>query len=116
MQDRDEFVEAAFANLKTILILIYALFVLAVVIALLGIADTLALSISSAREVGGLRAVGMSRAQLRAMVGWEATIIALLGTRWAPRDRFRRPAREVSQRPASAGRCGASGWSTRWAA
>lgn len=81
VQDRDEYVEAALANLKTILNLIYALLALAVFIALLGIANTLALSIfERTRELGLLRAVGMTRSQLRAMVRWEATIIALLGT------------------------------------
>ena len=68
-------------NLKTILNLIYALLALAVFIALLGIANTLALSIfERTRELGLLRAVGMTRRQLRATVRWEAMIIALLGT------------------------------------
>ena len=50
-------------------------------IALLGIANTLALSIfERTRELGLLRAVGMTRSQLRATVRWEAVIIALLGT------------------------------------
>jgi putative ABC transport system permease protein len=81
VQNRDEYVEAALANLKTILNLIYALLALAVFIALLGIANTLALSIfERTRELGLLRAVGMTRAQLRATVRWESTIIALLGT------------------------------------
>jgi putative ABC transport system permease protein len=81
VQDRDEYVEAQLANITTILNLIYALLALAVFIALLGIANTLALSIfERTRELGLLRAVGMTRAQLRAMVRWEATIIALLGT------------------------------------
>jgi putative ABC transport system permease protein len=59
----------------------YALFMLAVVIALLGIANTLALSIfERTRELGLLRAVGMTKAQVRAAVRWEAVIIALFGT------------------------------------
>ncbi|HEY6532078.1 MAG TPA: FtsX-like permease family protein, partial [Acidimicrobiales bacterium] len=54
---------------------------LAIVIALLGITNTLALSIlERTRELGLLRAVGMTRSQLRATVRYESVIIALLGT------------------------------------
>jgi putative ABC transport system permease protein len=64
-----------------ILNLMYALLGLAVFIALLGIANTLALSIfERTRELGLLRAVGMTRRQLRATVRYEAVVIALLGT------------------------------------
>ena len=67
-------------NLDTILTLMYALLSLAVLIALLGIANTLALSIHERkRELGLLRAVGMSRAQVRSSVRWESVIIALFG-------------------------------------
>jgi putative ABC transport system permease protein len=53
---------------------------MAVVIALLGVANTLALSIfERTRELGLLRAVGMTRSQLRAMVRHEAAIIATFG-------------------------------------
>ena len=68
-------------NLDMLLNLIYALLALAVFIALLGIANTLALSIfERTRELGLLRAVGMTRRQLRATVRYESVIIALLGT------------------------------------
>ena len=61
--------------------LVYALLVLAVIIAVLGIANTLALSIyERTRELGLLRAVGMTRRQLRSVIRWEAVIIALQGT------------------------------------
>ena len=81
MQDRDEFKAAQGAQVDMMLNLIYALLGLAVLIALLGIANTLALSIfERTRELGLLRAVGMTRRQLRATVRWEAVIIALLGT------------------------------------
>jgi putative ABC transport system permease protein len=54
---------------------------LAVVIALLGIANTLGLSIfERTREIGVLRAVGMGRSQVRSTVRWEAIIIAVFGT------------------------------------
>jgi putative ABC transport system permease protein len=61
--------------------LIYALLGLAIVIALLGIGNTLALSIlERIHELGVLRAVGMTRSQLRAAVRWEAVIIAVQGS------------------------------------
>ena len=57
------------------------LLALAVVIALLGIANTLALSIyERKRELGLLRAVGMSRAQVRSSIRWESVVIAMFGT------------------------------------
>jgi putative ABC transport system permease protein len=79
--DKDEFRESMTANMDMILNLIYLLLGLAVLIALLGIANTLALSIfERTRELGLLRAVGMTRRQLRSTVRYESVIIALLGT------------------------------------
>jgi putative ABC transport system permease protein len=67
--------------LNQLLNLVYALLGLAIIIALMGIANTLALSITERiREVGLLRAVGMTRPQLRAAIRWESVIIALQGT------------------------------------
>jgi putative ABC transport system permease protein len=81
LQDRTEFKDAQAEQINQLLNLIYALLFLAVVIALIGIANTLALSIyERTRELGLLRAVGMSRRQLRSTVRWESVIIALLGT------------------------------------
>ncbi len=81
VQDNEEFKEAQTDQFRPILALIYALLLLSVVIALFGIANTLALSIfERTRELGLLRAVGMTRAQLRSAVRWESVIIALLGT------------------------------------
>src|SRR4029077_8027905 len=61
--------------------LVYVLLAMALVIALFGIANTLALSVfERTREFGLLRAVGMSRAQVRSTVRWESVLIALLGT------------------------------------
>jgi putative ABC transport system permease protein len=61
--------------------LIYAMLLLAIFIALLGIANTLALSIiERTRELGMMRAVGMTRTQLRSMIRWESVIIAIQGT------------------------------------
>ncbi len=62
------------------LTLVYALLALAVLIALLGIANTLALSIvERTRELGLLRAVGMARRQARSMIRWESVITAIIG-------------------------------------
>jgi putative ABC transport system permease protein len=81
VQDRTAYKEAQSAPVDQLLNLVYALLALAVLIALLGIANTLALSIfERTRELGLLRAVGMTRGQLRATVRWESVIIALLGT------------------------------------
>ena len=60
--------------------LVYALLLLAIVISLFGIANTLALSIHErTRELGMLRAIGMSRRQVRTMIRYEAVITALIG-------------------------------------
>jgi putative ABC transport system permease protein len=60
--------------------LFYALLVLAIVISLFGIANTLTLSIHErTRELGMLRAIGMSRRQVRTMVRYESVITALIG-------------------------------------
>ncbi len=80
VQTQDEFSEAQRASVDQLLYLIYALLGLAIVIAVLGIVNTLALSvIERTREVGLLRAVGLSRSQLRRMVRLESIAIAVLG-------------------------------------
>jgi putative ABC transport system permease protein len=80
VQDKEEFADASRDQVTQFLYLIYGLLALAIVIAVLGIINTLALSvIERTREVGLLRAVGMSRRQLRRMVRLEAVAIAVLG-------------------------------------
>ena len=60
---------------------VYGLLGIAVLIALMGIGNTLALSIHErTRELGLLRAVGQSRSQLRSAVRWESVIVAVFGT------------------------------------
>lgn len=67
--------------INKLLNLVYVLLAMALVIAFFGIANTLALSVyERTREFGLLRAVGMSRAQVRSTVRWESVLIALLGT------------------------------------
>ncbi len=81
LQTPDEFKASAASQINQIVQIIYAMLFLAIIIALLGIANTLALSIYERRhEIGLLRAVGMTRSQVRSSVRWEAVIIALLGT------------------------------------
>jgi putative ABC transport system permease protein len=63
-----------------LLAFVSAMLLLAVVIALLGIVNTLALSVfERTRELGLLRAVGMTRSQVRSMVRWESVVISLIG-------------------------------------
>ncbi|WP_433894014.1 ABC transporter permease [Streptomyces sp. CA-111067] len=81
VQTKSEYATSSAAGIDTFLTLIYALLALAVVIALLGIANTLTLAVHErTRELGLLRAVGQTRAQLRAMVRWESVMVAAFGT------------------------------------
>ncbi|SBT95206.1 putative ABC transport system permease protein [Streptomyces sp. DI166] len=81
VQTRDEYAESSAGAIDMMLTLVYALLALAVLIALLGIANTLTLAIHErTRELGLLRAVGQTRAQLRAMVRWESVLVAAFGT------------------------------------
>lgn len=67
-------------RLDQFLAVVNALLALAIIIALLGIVNTLALSVlERTRELGLLRAVGMTRRQVRRMVRWEAVLIAVFG-------------------------------------
>jgi putative ABC transport system permease protein len=80
LQDRSEFSQSQEDQVNQILVSVNGLLLLAVVIALLGIANTLALSVlERTREIGLLRAVGMSRRQTRRMVRYEAVLIAVFG-------------------------------------
>ncbi|MGI8899331.1 MAG: ABC transporter permease [Nocardioides sp.] len=80
VKDQAGYAEEQRAPIDQLLIIIYALLGLALIIAILGIVNTLALSvIERTREVGLLRAVGLSRRQLRRMIRLEAVVIAILG-------------------------------------
>ena len=81
VQDQAAYKAEQTKPINQILALIYTLLALAIVIALLGIGNTLALSIfERTRELGVMRAVGMTRRQLRSTIRWESVIIALQGT------------------------------------
>jgi putative ABC transport system permease protein len=80
VKDQQGYAEEQSAPIDTLLQLIYALLGLALVIAILGIVNTLALSvIERTREVGLLRAIGVSRSQLRRMIRLEAVLVAVFG-------------------------------------
>ena len=81
VMDRDEYVASVAQGVDMMLGIVYVLLFLAIVIALMGIANTLSLAVHErTRELGLLRAVGQTRGQLRSMVRWESVIIALFGT------------------------------------
>ncbi|WP_369212920.1 ABC transporter permease [Streptomyces flavofungini] len=81
VQTREEYARSSAGGIDMMLTLVYALLALAVLIALLGIANTLTLAVHErTRELGLLRAVGQTRAQLRAMVRWESVLVAAFGT------------------------------------
>jgi len=80
VRDQTEFKETQKDQINQALGLVSALLGLAIVIALLGIVNTLALSVfERTRELGLLRAVGMSRRQVRSMIRGESVIIAVIG-------------------------------------
>ena len=80
VKDQAAFAEEQRAPIDQLVLMIFALLGLALVIAVLGIVNTLALSvIERTREVGLLRAIGLSRGQLRAMITLESVVIAVLG-------------------------------------
>ena len=79
-ENRVEFRQSQQDQLNSFLAVIFVLLALSLVIALIGIANTLALSVfERTREIGLLRAVGMTRRQLRRAIRWEAVIIAIFG-------------------------------------
>ena len=80
VQDREQFKDAQAAQINQLLAIVYVLLALSVVIAALGIVNTLALSVfERTREIGLLRAVGMTRRQLRLTITVESVVTALFG-------------------------------------
>ena len=80
MLNQQELKESREEQVDQLVNLVYALLLLAILISLFGIANTLALSIHErTRELGMLRAIGMSRRQVRTMIRYEAVITALIG-------------------------------------
>ncbi|HEY5153383.1 MAG TPA: FtsX-like permease family protein [Acidimicrobiales bacterium] len=80
LQDRAEYTASLLGQVNTLLVVVNVFLFLAILIAVIGIVNTLALSVfERTRELGLLRAVGMSRRQLRRMVRVEAVIVAVFG-------------------------------------
>ncbi|WP_131742490.1 FtsX-like permease family protein, partial [Actinomadura roseirufa] len=81
VETRDGFIARQSEDMNGFIAVVYGMLLLAIVIALLGIANTLSLSVHErTRELGLLRAVGATRPQIRSMVRWESVIVALFGT------------------------------------
>jgi putative ABC transport system permease protein len=81
VQNLTEYADASTGALDTLLNIVYVMLALAIVIALLGIANTLSLAVYERRtELGLLRAVGETRRQVRSMLRLESVILATFGT------------------------------------
>ena len=77
---KEQFIDDQAAQINQILALIYGLLGLSIIIAIVGIVITLLLSVfERRREIGLLRAVGMTKSQVRTTVRWESVITSLLG-------------------------------------
>ena len=80
VRDQADYKDMIKQQLDQLLNMIYALLALAIVVAVLGVVNTLALSVvERTREIGLMRAIGLSRRQLRRMVRLESVVIALFG-------------------------------------
>ncbi|WP_030245523.1 ABC transporter permease [Streptomyces sp. NRRL S-350] len=80
IKDQAGYKELVRSQIDTLLYLIYGLVALSITVAVLGVVNTLALSVvERTREIGLLRAIGLSRRQLRRMVRLESVVIAVFG-------------------------------------
>ncbi|MFJ8183745.1 ABC transporter permease [Streptomyces sp. NPDC096105] len=80
VRDQTDYKEALQGQIGQLLNMIYGLLALAIVVAILGVVNTLALSVvERTREIGLMRAIGLSRRQLRRMIRMESVVIALFG-------------------------------------
>jgi ABC-type antimicrobial peptide transport system permease subunit len=79
-QTRQEFVDNQISGLSSVLNILYVLLGLSIVVSLFGIVNTLVLTVfERTREIGMLRAIGMTRRQVRRMIRHESVITALIG-------------------------------------
>jgi ABC-type antimicrobial peptide transport system permease subunit len=80
VQTRQQFVDNQISGLSSILNILYVLLALSVIVSLFGIVNTLVLTVfERTREIGMLRAIGMTRRQVRRMIRHESVITALIG-------------------------------------
>jgi putative ABC transport system permease protein len=80
VENGDEFVDSQAQQINQVLYLLYGLLALSVIIAFFGIVNTLALSVfERTREIGLLRAVGLTKRQLRRMIGIESVATSVFG-------------------------------------
>jgi putative ABC transport system permease protein len=80
VETRDEFRDRQLSTLDTALNILYALLALSVIVSLFGIVNTLVLTVfERTRELGMLRAIGMTRRQVRRMIRYESIVTALIG-------------------------------------
>jgi putative ABC transport system permease protein len=81
IQDLAQYKQEQIDQISQFLLVVYALLALALVIAVVGIVNTLLLSVHErTHELGLLRAIGMRRGQVASSICWEAVLIALIGT------------------------------------
>jgi putative ABC transport system permease protein len=80
VRDQSDYKQELKDQIGQLLNMVYGLLALAIVVAVLGVINTLALSVvERTREIGLMRAIGMSRRQLRRMIRLESVVIALFG-------------------------------------
>jgi putative ABC transport system permease protein len=80
VQTREEFIDNQISALSSVLNILYVLLALSVIVSLFGIVNTLVLTVfERTREIGMLRAIGMTRRQVRRMIRHESVITALIG-------------------------------------
>ena len=79
-QTRQAFIDNQISGLNSILNILYVLLALSIIVSLFGIVNTLVLTVfERTREIGMLRAIGMTRRQVRRMIRHESIITALIG-------------------------------------